>query len=84
MKKLRVLYQEAAAAPRLLDLDIPADAREYVKTFSDRVFHGKQITNVTTNTGRTIHFNNMTDEEAITVARSLYLDIEEPTRLSRS
>lgn len=64
---------------KLLNIDLPEDAREYIETFSDRLMRGKEINRVKIG-GRWIEFSNMTDDEAIRIARSLYLDIELPSR----
>jgi hypothetical protein len=52
------------------DIDDPADARIYVKSFAPRLL-GKKATYVQTNR-RTIHFDAMTDEDACWVARQLW------------
>ncbi len=52
------------------NLEIPADARRYIKYFNSqnkKSFPGG-INMVTLNTGREIHFENMTDDDAILVA----------------
>jgi hypothetical protein len=58
--------------PKELDLTKAEDARIYIEHFNKNVFSGPSpITYVTTNTGRVLYFNNLTDEEAIDVANML-------------
>lgn len=60
-----------------LDIDTPEGARKYIEYASDNLI-GRKIDRVTFGCGEKVHFDNMTDEQAVRVARSLYLDIEIP------
>lgn len=52
------------------DIDDPADARTYVRTFGPRLL-GKSATFVVTDK-RTIHFDTMSDADACLLARELW------------
>lgn len=60
-----------------LDIDTPEGARKYIAIAATGLI-GREIDRVTMGSGEEIHFDNMTDEQAVRVARSLYLDIELP------
>jgi len=62
------------------DLDDPADARTYIKTWGPRLL-GKKADMVETNT-RTIRFDSMSDEDACWVASQLWA-IEQKARRAR-
>jgi len=52
------------------DIDDPADARTYIRTWAPRLL-GKKATYVKTNL-RKIHFDTMSDEDACQVAHMLW------------
>ena len=57
------------------DIDDPADARTYIKTWAPRLL-GKTADHVQTSIGRRIDFATMTDDDACAVARMLW-DMEQ-------
>lgn len=56
-----------------IDLETPAGAREYIRLFSHSI--GKKVTFVALSSGREVHFDAMTDDDALLVAK-LLMDIE--------
>lgn len=60
-----------------LDIDTPLGARKYIEYASTGLM-GREITRVKMGDGKWIQFSNMTDMQAVQIARSLYLDIELP------
>lgn len=68
-------YQQAAIGPIILDLNTVAGAREYIRTFPERVFNGREIAFIDTGKRR-ISFATMTDQEALDAAYMLYNNIE--------
>jgi hypothetical protein len=55
----------------MMDISKPNEARRYVAQWGPRLL-GKDTTFVETSSGRSIYFDNMTDEDAVWVARQLY------------
>ncbi len=51
----------------------PQEARKYIENFNHII--GKKVTYVDFNHGERVHFNNMTDEQAIRVA-NCFMDME--------
>jgi len=56
----------------------PDSARDYIRTFDFGVPANLRPTEITTNTGRTINFHTMTDEDAVVAAMELLRTIEIP------
>lgn len=61
-----------------LILEDPVNAREYIRTFDWNCPPQFRPGNITLNSGRTIYFETMTDEEACAAAACLLRDVEVP------
>lgn len=58
-----------SSVTRIFNLENVSQAREFLSKLR---FNGRQVTNVTVETGEVVEFKNCTDDQAIAFAKQLY------------